>query len=80
LNVGPPFSVRMVSGTDVSPPNMYWNRPAWLSIWSTASPMKSAYMISAIGRDPVSAAPALLPTIALSLIGVSITRSPPNSS
>ena len=36
-------------------------------------------MISAIGRSPVIAAPIAAPTIACSLIGVSRTRSGPNS-
>jgi hypothetical protein len=37
-------------------------------------------MISAIGRRPVIAAPIVAPTIACSEIGVSLTRSGPNSS
>src|SRR2546421_1366813 len=42
------------------------------------TPMKSANMISATGRKPASAAPAAAPTMADSLIGVSMTRSAPN--
>src|ERR1035438_7552054 len=41
---------------------------------------KSENMISAIGRRPVIAAPIAAPSIACSLIGVSRTRTPPNSS
>ena len=36
--------------------------------------------ISAMGRSPMCAAPAAAPTIAASLIGVSITRDAPNRS
>ena len=36
-------------------------------------------MISAIGRKPIMAAPSAAPMIAVSLIGVSRTRSSPNS-
>jgi hypothetical protein len=42
--------------------------------------MKSANWISGIGRSPFSAAPIDAPTIIDSDRGVSITRSPPNSS
>ena len=45
-----------------------------------ARPMKSTYMISATGRLPVAAAPTATAAIASSEIGVSRTRSVPNSS
>ena len=41
--------------------------------------MKSMNITSATGRSPVSAAPLAAPTIADSVIGVSITRRRPNS-
>ena len=47
---------------------------------SNAGAMKSMNCISAIGRSPMCAAPIAAPTMAASLIGVSITRSGPNSS
>ncbi len=42
--------------------------------------MKSMNCISATGLKPMWAAPIAAPTIAASLIGVSMTRSGPNSS
>ena len=42
--------------------------------------MKSANMISTIGRSPVAAEPTPSPMIAVSVTGVSTTRSLPNSS
>ena len=44
---------------------------------SYAHAMKSANCISATGRIPMCAAPAAAPTIAISEIGVSITRISP---
>jgi hypothetical protein len=52
---------------------------AWLTIGSIARAVKSTYMISATGRMPVTAAPQASPAIASSEIGVSRTRSVPNS-
>ena len=46
---------------------------------SQATAKKSLNISSAIGRSPVIAAPMAAPTMACSLIGVSRTRSPPNS-
>ena len=46
---------------------------------SQATAKKSENISSAIGRKPVIAAPIAAPTMACSLIGVSRTRSPPNS-
>src|SRR5437773_1746217 len=47
---------------------------------SYAQVMKSMNCISAIGRMPISAAPDAAPTMATSLIGVSMTRPGPNFS
>ena len=49
---------------------------AWLSSWSKQTPMKSRYISSTTGRMPAMAAPTPRPTIAVSEIGVSRTRSP----
>jgi hypothetical protein len=50
---------------------------AWLTIWSMATNVKSIHMISTMGRRPVIAAPTAAPSMAVSLIGVSNTRSRP---
>ena len=47
---------------------------------SNAHEMKSMNCISAIGRMPMSEAPMAAPTMAVSLIGVSMTRFSPNFS
>src|SRR6185437_15317247 len=52
---------------------------AWLAIWSMTSAMKSPNIISTTGRSPVIAAPIPRPVKPASEIGVSITRSVPNS-
>ena len=49
-------------------------------ICSIATPLKSENMISTTGRVPVAAAPVAAPTKPASLMGVSRTRSSPNSS
>ena len=49
---------------------------AWLSSWSRQTPRKSRYISSTTGRIPAIAAPTPRPTIAVSEIGVSRTRSP----
>jgi hypothetical protein len=46
---------------------------------SNAHEMKSMNCISATGRIPIIAAPTAAPTIAVSEIGVSMTRCSPNS-
>ena len=51
-----------------------------VTIGSNAHEMKSANCSSAIGRSPIQAAPKAAPTKPSSAIGVSITRSAPNSS
>jgi len=53
---------------------------AWLTIWSIASSAKLIVMISATGRIPPIAAPTAQPMMADSAMGVSRTRSGPNSS
>ena len=53
---------------------------AWLTIWSNASSAKLIVISSTTGRRPVIAAPTPTPTIVFSEIGVSRTRSSPNSS
>ena len=52
---------------------------AWLSSWSRQTPRKSRYISSTTGRMPAIAAPTPRPTIAVSEIGVSRTRSPKRS-
>jgi hypothetical protein len=51
-----------------------------LTIWSIASRLKLTVMISTTGRPPAIAAPTAAPTKPSSEIGVSRTRSSPNSS
>jgi hypothetical protein len=53
---------------------------AWLKIWSAQTKKKSMYISSMMGRIPTMAAPTAMPTNPCSLIGVSMTRLPPNSS
>jgi hypothetical protein len=53
---------------------------AKLTIWLKAQAMKSMNCISTTGRRPIMPAPIAAPTIADSLIGVSITRSGPKRS
>ena len=53
---------------------------AKFTIWSKAHAMKSANWNSTTGRRPSMAAAVAAPTNPLSLIGVSMTRSAPNSS
>ena len=69
----------MTSGTLTWPPNMAWIFAAWLTIWSIASMEKLIVMISTTGRSPSIAAPIAAPTKPSSAIGVSRTRSGPNS-
>src|SRR4029077_5579230 len=53
---------------------------AWFTIWSMISVRKSPNMISTTGLRPVIAAPTPIPVKPGSEMGVSITRSLPNSS
>ena len=71
-----PNCVRTVSAIVALPPVMNGIFAAWLSNWSRHTPTKSKYMISTTGRIPAIAAPTPRPTIAVSEIGVSRTRSP----
>src|SRR3972149_6367705 len=78
----------MVSG-DVAPgpalgPDDHWHdrlAPEHVTVLGAlVSGVKSTYMISATGRSPAMAAPTAAPPIVASEIGVSRTRSSPNSS
>ena len=75
-----PFGVRMTSGQRTSPPNIAPIFAAWLITWSMAISRKLIVMISTTGRSPSIAAPIPAPTKPSSEIGVSRTRSSPNSS
>ena len=75
-----PFGVRITSGQRTSPPNIAPTLAAWLITWSIATSRKLIVMISTIGRSPSIAAPTPAPTKPSSEIGVSRTRSGPNSS
>ncbi len=66
-------------GTVDWPPNMVWILAAWFTIWSMATIEKLIVMISTTGRRPSIAAPMAAPTKPSSEIGVSRTRSGPNS-
>jgi hypothetical protein len=59
---------------------MYRSFEAWLSSASKQTPRKSMNISSTTGFRPVAAAPTAAPTNADSEIGVSRTRSAPNSS
>ena len=74
-----PNCVRTVSPISAAPPVMNGSFAAWLSNWSKHTPRKSRYIISTTGRMPAIAAPTPSPTIAVSEIGVSRTRSPNRS-
>ena len=75
-----PDIVRTVTGSVALPPNMYRIFASWLTISSMHSPMKSMNIMSTIGLRPVAPAPTASPMMPDSLMGVSITRSGPNSS
>ena len=77
---GAPLVTRMVSGTLALPPLIKRALATWLTIWSPAHIRKSPNMISTMGRMPIMAAPRPAPMMAISLMGVSRTRSSPNSS
>ncbi len=74
----PPEGPRITSGTPH--PGAVAVLAAKLMIMSKAQEMKSMNCISATGRMPIMAAPTAAPTMADSAIGVSMTRSAPNSS
>ena len=75
-----PLAQRTTSGSASWPSDMYLILAISLAIRSQQTAKKSLNMISAIGRRPVIAAPIAAPRMACSLIGVSRTRSGPNSS
>ena len=72
-----PPAVVSVSGTETSPPNMYFSFAAWLYSWSRQTPMKSKNIRSQTGRSPRAAAPTPIPMNPISEIGVSMTRRSP---
>lgn len=72
--------MRITSGTENCPPDMWRSVAAVFTIWSSASRLKFTVITSTIGRRPPSAAPMPAPTKASSESGVSRTRSGPNSS
>ncbi len=74
-----PNCVRTVSAICAAPPVMNGSLAAWFRSWSRHTPRKSRYISSTTGRMPAIAAPTPSPTIALSEIGVSRTRSPNSS-
>src|SRR5712691_7435185 len=75
-----PIVVRCVSGTFSFPPDMSCVFAAWFASWSITSVRKSPNMMSTTGRSPVIAAPTPRPVMPGSEMGVSRTRSGPNSS
>ena len=74
-----PNWVRTVKAISADPPVMKGSFAAWFSSWSRQTPRKSRYITSTTGRIPAMAAPTPSPTIAVSEIGVSRTRSPKRS-
>jgi hypothetical protein len=75
-----PVVMRIMSGTQIWPPDMCGSVAALLTIWSSASMEKFTVMTSTIGRMPAIAAPMPAPTNPDSESGVSRMRSGPNSS
>ena len=73
----PPDGRRITSGSRM--PERQWVFAASVTMGSNAHEAKSANCSSTTGRSPIQAAPTAAPTNPSSAIGVSITRSPPNS-
>src|SRR5512132_50453 len=75
----PNDGIRITAGTPTRPRvrSRYFAR--WLITWSSAGYEKPSNCISAIGRHPAIASPTQIPAIPASAIGVSKTRSRPNS-
>ena len=71
--------MRATSGTRPCPPNMKRAFAAWFTTSSIEHKAKSTTRISTTGFNPFSAMPTAAPMIVASEIGVSITRSGPNS-
>ena len=74
----PPVGQRITSG--IGWPERQWVFAATVTIGSNAQETKSANCSSTTGRSPIQAAPIAAPTNPSSAIGVSSTRSSPNSS
>ena len=75
-----PVAIRITSGTENCPPDMWRYSAAVFTIGSSASRLKFTVITSTMGRMPPSAAPTPAPTNASSESGASRTRSGPNSS
>src|ERR687897_555439 len=75
----PNDGIRITAGTPTRPRvrSRYFAR--WLITWSSPGYEKPSNCISAIGRHPAIASPTQIPAIPASAIGVSNTRSRPNS-
>src|SRR5918994_4463583 len=75
----PNDGIRITAGTPTRPRvrSRYFAR--WLITWSSAGYEKPSNCISAMGRHPAIARPTQTPAIPASAIGVSNTRSRPNS-
>ena len=67
-------------GTGNCPPLIWSILEAWLMIWSEANTAKFHVMYSTMGRKPFMAAPTAMALNPSSAMGVSMTRSGPNSS
>lgn len=66
-------------GRWVCPPNMELILAMWFTIWSMARRAKFTVISSATGLKPPMAAPMETPMMVFSEMGVSFTRSSPNS-
>ena len=66
-----PVAIRMTSGTETCPPDMWRSVAALFTIWSRQSRLKFTVMTSTIGRMPAMAAPMPAPTKVDSESGVS---------
>mmetsp|Transcript_20269 Transcript_20269/g.71676 ORF Transcript_20269/g.71676 Transcript_20269/m.71676 type:complete len:242 (-) Transcript_20269:225-950(-) len=75
-----PFGPRKTMGVWIVPADMYSVLAAELTIWSMACMLKFHVMNSMMGRRPACAAPTPRPAKPISVMGVSMTRSPPNLS
>ena len=72
------MAVRTTAGIfSICPPDMKRYLAKWLTMGSTATMLKSIFMISMIGRQPIMAAPMPKPTMAFSARGESMIRSGP---
>ena len=69
-----PVTVRIISGMENCPPDIYRILAAWFTIWSIASRLKLMVISSTTGRRPTIAAPTPAPTITDSASGESLIR------